>query len=110
MIEIRRGTTNEFVIALTDEEGKPYSLSDADTLIFGIKRNVRQASPVFSKSFADYDELRGGYVIGLTPEDTQDLDFGNYVYDIGLQKSTGEFYIVCPCDTLIIADTVTEKV
>lgn len=32
MITIRRGTTNEFVIALTDEEGNAYSISDGDTL------------------------------------------------------------------------------
>ena len=110
MITIRRGTTNEFVIVLTDEEGNAYLISGTDTLIFGVKKNIRQQEYIFSKTLAstNYDELKGGYVVSLSPKDTQDLDFDDYVYDVGLQKSSGEFYIVCPCDTFTIANTVTE--
>lgn len=110
MITIRRGTTNAFVVVLTDEEGNPYVISDGDTVIFGVKRSIREKGYLFSKSITEYDKANGGYVISLVPEDTQELEFRDYVYDVGLQKSTGEFYIVCPCDTFTIADAVTEAV
>ena len=111
MITIRRGTTNEFVVALTDESGNAYSLGEKDALIFGVKKKVKQDDYILSKTVGTdaYDELKGGYVVSLVPDDTQELAFGDYVYDVGLQKETGEFYIVCPCDTFTISDTVTER-
>lgn len=111
MITIRRGTTNEFVVALTDENGSAYSISEDDKLIFGVKKTIKQNDYIFSKTVeaSAYDELKGGYVVSLIPEDTQELAFGDYVYDVGLQTAEGEFYIVCPCDTFTIADTVTER-
>ena len=111
MITIRRGTTNKFVIELVDAEGNAYSIAESDNLIFGVKKNVRQKEYILSKTVnsGDYDELQGGYVVSLVPDDTENLEFDDYVYDVGLQKSSGEFYIVCPCDTFTIADTVTER-
>lgn len=42
----------------------------------------------------------------LNPDDTKDLDFGTYVYDIQLQKTTGEVYTFITKSYL----TLTEEV
>lgn len=112
MITIKSGTTAEFVIALTDSEGNEYKIFDADTLIFGVKANVNAREYILSVNIysSDYNATQGGYLVHLTPEDTANIIFGDYVYDVGLQKANGEFYIVCPCDVFIVENTVTKKV
>ena len=112
MIEIKRGTTEEFVIDLENESGERYVIGDGDTLVFGVKKSAKQDYYNLSKTITadSYSEAKGGHVVSIAPSDTQDLSFGSYVYDVGLQTSSGDFYIVCPFDTFVIADTVTKKV
>lgn len=110
MITIKRGTTNEFVIALVDETGAEYKLEKDDTLILGVKESSLQKDYILSKKITDYNAEQGGYLVVITPEDTEKLSFGSYVYDVGLQKAEGEFHIVCPKDGFIIEETVTKRV
>jgi hypothetical protein len=110
MITIHRGTNKELVISLKDDANNEYKLSDTENLIFGVKDNVKN-NYIFSKVIQNdsFNATQGGYLLELKPEDTQNMAFGQYVYDIGLQKDNGEFYIVVPCNAFIVAETVTER-
>lgn len=112
MIEIRRGTTKEIVIALAYETGSEYKIEDTDTLIFGVKTSVNQKEYIFSRTVdkTAYSAQNGGYLIQIQPEDTANMLFGDFVYDVGLQKQNGEFHIVCPCDLFKVSAAVTKRV
>ena len=110
MITIHRGTNKELIISLCDDAENEYKLSDTESLIFGVKDNVKN-DYIFSKVIQkdSFNATQGGYLLELKPEDTQNMAFGDYVYDIGLQKDNGEFHIVVPCNAFVVADTVTER-
>ena len=111
MISVRRGTTKEFVIALTDESGNEYKIDAADRILFGVKQSANAKDYVIAISVGNdaYMDTQSGYLITLLPEHTEKLPFGEYVYDAGLLKESGEFYPVCPCDTFEVATMVTER-
>lgn len=112
MITIHRGTNKEVVISLCDDSGKDYKLSETEHLVFGVKDNVYNDKYLLSKVIKSnqFVEAQKGYLLEITPEDTKNLSFGQYVYDVGLQKENGEFHIVVPCSTFTVAETVTERV
>lgn len=112
MITIRKGTNKEVVISLQDDTGREYTLSENEHLIFGVKENVYADKYLISKIIKNdaFNTTQGGYLLEIAPEDTENLSFGQYVYDVGLQKGNGEFHIVVPCDAFIVAETVTERV
>lgn len=112
MLSIRRGTTVDLAIGLKDVSGSEYNIAESDKLIFGVKSSVDSSEYILSKEVTpeSYNENSGRYVLNLKPEDTAELPFGKYVYDVGLQTATGDFYIVCPCDTFVVSDVVTKKV
>ena len=76
IIELVRGDTAEFDIVVRDKKTeKPYELQSGDELVFTVKRKPTDKVPLISKT---------GPYIRIDPEDTNGLEFGNYVYDVQL--------------------------
>lgn len=85
-IWLTRGDTLKCTLSLTNKStGQPYELSQGDAVRFALKHdrlNPRKTeyndkTPIITKAISIA-------TMGLTidPEDTEDLDFGEYVYDI----------------------------
>ena len=85
IITLTRGDTLKALIEITDADGSPYNASNGDTIRFAAKKSY------------DNDELSllkyiptTTMMLVIDPEDTKSLNFGTYVYDIQITKSSGE--------------------
>lgn len=100
-IILTRGDTFVAKISITDTTGKPYIPSQGDSIRFAMKGTYADLTPILVKNIP-LDTMN----LILDSADTKNLDFGKYVYDIELTKSTGEV------DTFITKATLklTEEV
>lgn len=100
-ITLTRGDSFAANIEIIQPNGKLYTPSEGDHVRFAMKRSIKDEDVLILKEIP-IDTLR----LVLDPEDTKRLDFGNYIYDIQLTKSTGEV------DTFITKSqfTLTEEV
>ena len=75
-ITLTRGDTMTFNIDLKVEQDGAlvdYDLEEGDELIFKVKKNVNDKVTLIEKE---------GPTITIVSEDTEDLSFGDYVYDV----------------------------
>lgn len=100
-ITLTRGDTFMALISITQSDGSPYLPVEGDSVRFAMKRSYTDKEPPLVK-----DIPIATMKLVLEPEDTKDLEFGKYVYDIQLTKATGEV------DTFITKGTmkITEEV
>lgn len=84
-IILTRGDTLTVDISIYDSAGNPYTPAEGDSVRFAMKRSCRDPIPLLVKEIPiDTLQLR------IEPEDTKQLDFGEYVYDIQLTKANGD--------------------
>lgn len=104
-ITMIRGTSAAFGVSITDENGNAYTLQSGETLRFGIKTTPTDTNYIISKDFTEQDS-DGNYVFALAPADTENLSFGAYWFDIGLQ-SGDDYWNVIPASAFNLAYNVT---
>ena len=80
-IQLTRGDTAKITVSFTDEGGDPYDMS-GDVVRFGVKRSPFDRECVLEKTI---DSETGTFV--LTPADTANMEFGDYLYDIEIQHT-----------------------
>lgn len=107
-IEFVRGTTNCFEVALKDPDGNAVQMQEGEKLIFGVKSNKNNAEYDLKKIITMDSLVDGAYVVRLDPEDTIDLPFGNYYYDVGFQTEDA-YYMVVECSPFILSSNITQK-
>ena len=84
-IELTRGDTFKRTLVLTDAEGNPFTPAEGDAIRFALKKKVKDETVLINKVIPN-DTL----VLKLNPEDTKELPFGDYVYDIQITYANGE--------------------
>lgn len=85
-METIRGNTASFAFKFTNKTNNLSMFSDGDTVYFTIRRNV--GSPVLlQKTCTSFPD--GVCTIEVTPEETQALEEGNYIYDLVLYRADG---------------------
>lgn len=102
-ITLTRGDTFKAQISITDKDGNPYEIQEGDSVRFAMKKSYNDPDEeVLIVKQIPTDTL----ILTLEPEDTKDLKFGTYVYDIQLTSAAGEI------DTFIAKAslTLTEEV
>lgn len=104
-ITLIRGTSATFGVSITDENGNTYTLEADEVLRFGIKTTPTDSQYIVTKDFTEVDSS-GDYVFSLTPADTENLSFGSYWYDIGLQSGE-DYWNIIPASAFNIAYNVT---
>ena len=97
-IFLTRGDTFKAQLSLVDREGNPYEPQPGDAIRFACKKDYSDPdTEVLIVKVVPTDTL----ILELEPEDTKELPFGNYVYDIQLTTAAGEV------DTFITKGTLT---
>ena len=76
-IVLTRGDSGVFKLDVQDAEQQEYDFS-GDTVVMTVKKSCTDKQHILQKTF---DE--SGQVV-FSPEDTQDLPMGDYVYDVQL--------------------------
>lgn len=88
-----RGDTLSFAIQYSfDEE----TIQDLDTCYFSCKKNADDEEYIFQKSLDNgiSKVADGQYRIRIAPEDTEDVEIGNYLYDLEIGLNGDKFTLL----------------
>lgn len=100
-ITMTRGDTFKAKIDLTDVNGDPYVPSEGDIITFGVKSSYSDAACLIFKTIPI-----STMELVINPEDTKELSFKTYVYDIQLVKASGETDTFITKAKLVITEEV----
>lgn len=100
-ITLTRGDTFVALITITDSDGNPYVPLTGDVVRFAMKSTYGDAEPILVKDIP-IDTLK----LVIESEDTKNLKFGPYIYDIQLTKVTGEVDTFIPMAKFKITEEV----
>lgn len=85
-METIRGNTASFAFKCTNKTNGLSMFKDGDTVYFTI-RKIIGGNSILQKTCTEFPN--GVCTIEITPEETQALDEGNYIYDLVLNRSDG---------------------
>ena len=83
-ITMTRGDTLSTQVTIKNADGTDYDLQEGDVVRFALKKDYTDDEPLILKVLYN-DDL----VLLLEPNDTKQLEYGNYVYDIELTTEQG---------------------
>lgn len=99
-ISLTRGDTLFLTVGLTDNDGEPYTPVEGDRIRFAMKKRINSKDLIMYKNISLED-----LTFEIKPEDTKELAYGTYVYDIELTDA--EDHVT----TVILGDfKITEEV
>ncbi|MBQ8540028.1 MAG: hypothetical protein IJ435_00990 [Clostridia bacterium] len=81
-ITITKGDSRKINLKFHNKDGSEYVPTQADAVIFSVKKNRESFSGIVS-------EKRGCEIV-FTASETEKIPSGEYVYDVNIQRSTGE--------------------
>ncbi len=81
-ITMTKGDSGFFEVKLENRDGSEFVPSETDAVMFCVKRKKEKFCPIVLK--------KRGTKIVLDTEDTQNIPSGEYVYDIVVERNTGE--------------------
>lgn len=84
-IYLTRGDTFKAVVTITNPDGTEYHPGEGDSIRFALKESVDDEECLILRDIS-IDTM----LLILYPEDTKELEFGSYVYDIQLTKANGD--------------------
>lgn len=102
-IHLTRGDTARLLLGSVVNEvtGKDFVFSADDMVTFTVKKTVYDTTPTVQIV------VPGGAAIHIKPEDTKELAFGKYLYDIQITTADDDIYTVIPPTTFEILKEVT---
>ena len=100
-ITLTRGDTFRATISITDEDGNPYIPVEGETIRFAMKKDYSDAECLIEK-----DIPISNMELVILPNDTKELPFGSYVYDIQITRANGDIDTFITKATLILTEEV----
>jgi hypothetical protein len=100
-----RGDSESITLSLKDGEAV-ISFVPGDTVYFTVKRSATVDEIALQKTITEFNE-DGNCIIEIAPDDTKDLEFKGYVYDIQLNRFDGTVTTIVPCSKFAILREVT---
>lgn len=101
-IYLTRGDSAYLSLGIGKADGTDYELEPNDVVFFTIKKNTADKNVVIQKT-----AIAGKIIIN--PEETANLPYGNYVYDVELRKPNGFVSTVIPPSLFRLTEEVTFK-
>lgn len=98
-IYLTRGDSAGFSVKLYDGE-EEYELQPGDQLTFTVRKTVYSPEIVIQKTLTDIE-------VPIFPSDTNNLSFGDYVYDVQLNFANGDINTVIPPSLFQVMEEVT---
>lgn len=89
--EFTRGDTKVFKFKLQDKNGEELKLESTDRIYLTAKKSATSTEVVFQKTLGNGIELKddGYYHVTINSDDTANLSYGTYGYDIEIKTATG---------------------
>lgn len=105
-IEFVRGDTQFFRFQVKDGEENPIELKTGDNLYFTVKQNANSEEVLIQKKYPENITYSEGYFnFVLNSEDTSDLAYGTYNYDIELKS--GDYVKTLGQGTITLTEEIT---
>lgn len=98
-----RGDSENIAISC-EVDGKQF-IEDGDTVYFTIKKSTRTKEKLFQKVITVFSNNNA--IVEFRPEDTKDLPYGSYRYDIQVTKSNGVVKTIVKPSSFVIEEEVT---
>ena len=107
-IRMTRGDTLKVQVALK-QGGQAYTPEAGDALLFAVKTKLNRSKTEFidSEPLIEVAIPTDTLLLTLDPEDTADLHFGNYFYEIQFTYANGDVDTVVPMSPFIIEPEVS---
>lgn len=99
-IHLTRGDSAVLLLKIRKNDDTEYELQAGDSVLFTVKNSVYDTAVIIQKKLIDG-------VIKLNPDDTKNLQYGTYYYDVELTQSDGFVATVIGPQKLIIEPEVT---
>ena len=101
-ITMTRGDTAKFKVSIFNQDGSSYTPENGDIIRFAVKQNYSELADILINTIIPNDTL----ILEISPEDTKELNFGSYVYDIQLTRVNGDIDTFINKGTLLITEEV----
>ncbi len=98
IIKLTRGDYASFHINIKDASGAEYVLQDGDVVTFTVKKNTKTEDVLIQKTGQDVE---------IEHEDTAEMKYGTYVYDVQLTHANGRPDTFIGPSTFEITEEVT---
>lgn len=98
-VTLVRGDSGTLKADIVYSDGKQYVLQDGDVLKFTMRKKVESEEIVLQKTLEDG-------ILHIVSNDTVNLEFGVYVYDIVLLMYTGDVFTIIPTSNFKISQEV----
>ncbi len=99
-IQLTRGDNAYFDIVITLDDGIKYVRESGDKLVFTVKKSYNSEYEYIEKNIE-------GLALVISPNDTKELDYGSYWYDIQLTTVDGGVFTVVGPARFILREEVT---
>ena len=104
-ISMTRGDSEAIKVTVKDTLGNIIPLVTGDTIHFTVRESIRHTTKIIEKIITEFDD--GQALITINPQDTNNLSFASYVYDIQLTKENGTVKTIIRPSQLTITGEVT---
>lgn len=99
MIELTRGDSASIVFSAVNEQGTTYTPQSGDVLKFAVAENVGE-TPLFTVTNTYASSAEDFWTVYIAPEDTEELDFKDYVWDLQLESDSNVITIIGRTDDI----------
>lgn len=101
-----RGDSESFTVRLRNRKTKEYeNFVTGDTVYFTVKKTINDTDKELQKVAETFDE--GKAVFEILPQDTKEMAYGNYVYDVQLTDTGGRIRTILKYNTFTLEGEVT---
>lgn len=100
-----RGDSESITVSCRDSQGA-VSFNTGDKLYFTIKKNINTKETLMQKIITEFTE-DGNAVVEIEHEDTKDMAYGGYMYDMQLTRLNGKVTTIIPPSQFVISGEVT---
>lgn len=101
-ILMTRGDTLKVNVSIKQGNGVgDYIPLSTDVITFGVKKSVNDTEFIIRKNIP-YDTM----LLYIAPEDTKNLEYGSYVYDMQIEFANGDVYTFIPESKFVITGEV----
>ena len=100
-----RGDSESITLSLKDGDAA-IPFVTGETVYFTVKGSAIVDEIALQKIVTEFNE-DGNCIIEIAPNDTKDLRFGSYVYDIQLNRIGGTVTTIIPCSEFAVLQEVT---
>lgn len=104
-VSMIRGDSESIHIKRYDINDFPINFENGDTVYFTVKEKPTDSEVLIQKIVQNFND--GSAIIYIDPQDTKNLKFKKYCYDIQLTKGSGEVTTLVPPSDFAVQEEVT---